>query len=328
MLLNTIDRVKEILPVNVSFDFQKLKPFVIDAERIIEETIGTELYTELNTQANLEPPEADAVKDTVIRLLQEPITYLGFYFGFDILNTVFSNQGFHRIENEESGKKALFQRQEENLKLGFKHQGYNRLDMCLKHLEKNKNDFATWTGSDSYTLLLRNFINSTDVFTRIYNIGGSRLVFQKLRNYQTIVEDFDILPLIGREFFDELKLQIKEDNLTPENSTFLELLQKVVAFRAIHRGGVELLAELNEYGIYQQKIVDNTRNFKTQNAAAQDLYETLFGQAKTYGHSYLKVCENFLKANINDYPTYEDSSAYDDSGSVFNLEGTNKIGII
>ncbi len=260
--------------------------------------------------------------------MQEPITYLAFHFGFDILNTVFSNQGFHRIESEESGKKSLFQRQEENLKLGFKHQGYNRLDICLKFLELSKADFPTWTASEAYTLMLRNFVNSTNDFTKIYNINGSRLVFLKLRNHQTIAEDFDILPLIGREFFDELKTQILADSLTAANDKFLSLLEKAVAFRTIYRGGVELLAELNEFGLYQKQIVDNARNFKTATAAEQDLYESLFGRAKSMGSAYLKTCENFLKANIADYPTYADSSAYDDSGSVYDLEGTDKIGII
>lgn len=328
MLLRDIDRVKEILPVNVSFEFAKLKPFAFDAERIIEDTIGSELYNELDTHYNAEPFVPSTHQDAVIKLLQEPITYLAFHIGFDILNTVFSNQGFHRIENEESGKKALFQRQEENLKLGFKHNGYNRLDIALKYLELSKVNFPTWTASEAYTLMLRNFVNSTDEFTKIYNINGSRLVFLKLRNQQTVAEDFDILPLIGREFFDELKTQILADSLSAVNAKFLQLLQKAVAFRTIYRGGVELLAELNEYGLYQKQIVENSKNFKTKSAAVADLYESIFGRAKAMGHAYLKTCESFLKANIGDYPTYANSSAYDDSGSVFDIEGTNKIGVI
>ncbi len=328
MLINDINRVKEILPVNVSFEFQKLKPFVFDAERIIEETIGSEFYNELDTHYNTDPFTPDAAKDNIITLLQEPITYLAFYLGFDILNTVFSNQGFHRIENEESGKKTLFQRQEENLRQTFKSQGYNRLDICLKFLEDNKTDYPTWTASEAYTLMKSNFINSTKEYNEIYNINNSRLVFLKLRNIQKVVEDFDIIPLIGRAMFDELKQQIKADSLTPVNLKLVELIKKAVAHRTIFRGGVELLTELNEYGLYKNQIKDNIRNFKTKDIAEEEIYLKIFKKAEETGQAYLKSVESFMKTNITDYPLFENSTAFDDTRSIYNIQGTDKIGFI
>ncbi len=328
MLIKDIQRVKEILPVNVSFEFQKLKPFVFDAERIVIDTIGEEFYKELDAHFNAEPFTADKPKDDIIKLLQEPITYLAFYICFNILNKVFSTQGFHRIENEESGKKSLFQRQEENLRNTFKLQGYNRLDICLDFLEKNKTDYPTWTDSEAYTLMKRNFINSTEEFSTIYNINKSRLMFLKLRNHQTIAEDFDVLPLIGRPFFDELKEQVVDDNLTPENEKFLQILKKAVAFNTIKRGGVELLAELNEYGLFQTQLQDNAANFKTKTAAEEDLYNRIIGRANAYAVTYLKSCESFLKENIDNYPTYANSSAYNDGKSAFDIEGTDKVVVI
>ncbi|MDF1546416.1 MAG: hypothetical protein P1P88_01250, partial [Bacteroidales bacterium] len=220
MILSDIAKVKEFLPVNKTLEFEKLQPFVADAERIVEETISTEFYEEMVSYlAN--PVPIKPYFDKVVLKLQDGISFLAFHLGFDILNTVFSNQGFHRIETEDGSKKALFQRQEENLKRTFKVQGYNKLDLALEYLEKNKAEFSTWTNSDAYTLMKSNFINSTREFSSIYNINNSRLVFQKLRNAQNLAEDFDIIPLIGRDLYDEIKTQIATDNLDEANQKFL-----------------------------------------------------------------------------------------------------------
>jgi len=337
MIVRTIDHIKEYIPANMSLEYDKIKTFVADAERIIKETISEAFYDVIDTYITsiipTEPPanpapEINTYLDKLIGLLRDSITYMTFNLGFDILNTVLSNQGFHRVENETSGKKALFQRQEENLRKTFRQQGWNKLDLALAYMEANKAEFATWTASEEYTLTKDHFINSTKEFNQIYNINNNRLVFMKIRNFQTLAEDFDIMPLIGYAYFAELKAQILAGNLSNANAAFLPYLKKAVAYNTIKRGGIELLTELNEYGIYEKQIESIEQNFKTEKLARESFFNQLIENAKENGKSYLVSCESFLKKNIANYATYAASPAYNSEGSSFVLKGTDKIGII
>lgn len=333
MLLRDISILRKFIKVNASLDYEKIEPFISDAESIIESTISTEFYNELDAYLTslvpTDPPAdpevvADAKKDKIISLLQHSISYLSFDLGFDILNTTFSNQGFHRIESSDGSKKALFQRQEENLRQTFKLQGYNKLEYALSFLETNKTDYPTWIASSAYTLQLSNFINSATEFSRIFNISNNRLVFMKLRNTQNLVEDFDILPLIGRALFDELKTQIKAASLTPLNSVLADFIKKAVAYRCIYRGGYDLSSELSEIGFNQTNFPGvQADNIKAKTFDANILH-VLIDRAEKNGRAYMKACESYLRKNSASYPLYTVSSA----NSVWDLPGTDKIGII
>lgn len=327
MLIENILKIKEFIPVNNSLEFQKLNPFVAEAEDIVADLIGRTFYDELDEHQKT-PAEPNLYFDAVIKKLQDSISFLTFDLGFDVLNTVFSNTGFHRVETEDGSKKPLFQRQEENLRNTFKFRGYNKLDKALEYLELNKEQFATWTASEEYTLLKRNFINSTKEFSNIYNINNSRIVFLKLRNAQVLVEDFDIKPLIGFEFYDELKTQVVGGTLTDVNRAFVAELQKAVAYRAIYHGGFSLIAELNEMGFYQKELDINVNNVRKETAVSESLANGILAKAEQTGKAYLKSCESFLKKNIADYPLYAASTAYDQTGSVYQLNSTSKIGVI
>ncbi len=324
MILNDINKIRKILTASKSLSFDKLEPFIEDTENDLKLVIGLAFYDELDSYTG-----SDAIILEAINLLQKSIAYTAYFKGFDMLNVVFSNQGVHRIETEDGGKKALFQRQEENLKRNFKVTGYNKLDTALAYLEKNKASFPTWTASDEYTLAKRNFINSTSDFNDIYNINNSRLVFLKLRRYQNLAEDFIALPLIGRAFFDELKTQIKDDTVSSWNMSFLIFLKSAIAHGTIAHGGFNLVYELVDFGIIKIEDQQNAPNFKTQTKINEDDFKTLINRAKETADSYIKICAAYLNENINEFPTYRDSSAYDADANLYSrTNGTDNIVII
>ncbi len=307
------------LPVGKSLTFDKISPFVTEAENELAKVIGETFYNEL--EAN---DDTDPIIIRLIEKLQDSISFTAYYLGFDIINASFTNQGIHRIESENDGKKALFQRQEIELKNTFKRRGQNKLDDALLYLEKNKASFATWTASPEYTLLRANFINSTDDFQKHFNINNSRLVFLKIRGYQTLVEDFDVISEIGREYFDELKTEIASDTLTAANSIFLARLQKAVAHLTIYHGGYNLMYDMNEFGLYKVEAATGNDNYMKLTQLQESMFDKIVARAKTNGDSYLKACKSFLKENIADYPTYAASDAYDADGDNYRPSGTDK----
>jgi len=322
MIVDNVEIIQANLPVGKTLTWDKVKMFVGDAEDDLKKVIGKTFYDEIDADSSTGTPMEELKKK-----LQSSISYYAYWLGFEIMNATFSNQGIHRIESEQGGKKALFQRQEENLKLTFKRTGQNKLDGALEYMEDNKISFPTWVASPEYTLLRLFFINSTSVFSSLYFINNSRLVFLKLRSYQTMAEDFDIISLIGRAFFDELKTQIKTDALTPENAKFVNLLQKAVAPLTIYHGAYSLLVNMTELGVI--KIEDDATAPNFRKKTQTEYWDKIISDAKKTGDNYIKTCAGFLKENITDYPTYADSDAYDESISLYDgVQGTDKILVI
>ena len=160
MLVRTIEEIREFLPVNVSLEYARVQPIIYEVENRVINVIGIELYTELDDYLDT-PAPANTSYDTAIKLLRSAIAWLLFDVGYDILNTQFSNQGFHRVETEQGGKKPLFQRQEIMLRKSFRETGNNRLDQVLAYLENNSVEFSVWTASSSYTAIRDNYIWTT-----------------------------------------------------------------------------------------------------------------------------------------------------------------------
>jgi len=325
MLVDTINIIKEYLPVGDTFTYEKIKTFVSGAESELAKVIGKTFYDQLDAHVPTTPP---GITDLLIDKFQDSICYTAYYLGFDIINANFSNQGIHRIEDEAKGKRALFQRQEVELKNTFKRTGYNKLDDALAFLEENKSSFSTWTSSPEYTMNRSHFINTTSDFHSYFNINNSRLVFLKLRPYQTFAEDFDVIAAIGRDYFDELKTQIAADTLTAANITFVNRLKKAVAQLTIYHGGYSLLSDMNEFGLYTVEHASNTDNFVKQTQLKELFFDKIISAAKINGDAYLNACKKFLKENIADYPTYANSDAYDADATTDRPTGTNKIVII
>ncbi len=318
-MLTNINTINETFPVSKSLTVEKVGAFIEDAENIIAKVISEDFYNELDNYTG-----SNVIYLTLIKKLQKSIANLTFYIGYELINTHISNQGFQRLETGKGGKQPLYQRQEIALKNKFKTTGYLKLDTALQYMELNKDTFTVWKSSDEYTLSKDNFINSTIEFNKIYIINASRLVFLKLRPAQALTEDFDLIPLIGREFFDELKTQIKTDTLTTENLNAVNYIKKVIAFGTIFRGGISLISNLTETGIF--KIENSSNSNYTKQLHANEIIFKLLEEAEKNMNYYLKILSGFLKQNIINYTTYSESSAYDGNVNMyFRTKGTEKV---
>lgn len=135
-----------------------------------------------------------------------------------------------------------------------------------------------------------------------------------------------VLPAIGREFFDELKTQILNDNLSPENTLFLPYLQKAVAYGSIEQGGYQLQYSLSAFGYSTIEHVQNTMNFVEKKQAPEDVFEKIISSAGIKANKYIEAAVGFLNNNIADYPLYADSNAFIESFD--RPVGTNKVVMI
>jgi hypothetical protein len=320
MIVRDIEIIRVNIPVSKSLTLARIQPFVNTAEDVIKRTIGAAQYALLDAY---ERDDTNAYYDAVLKFIDASVCNLAYFVGFDMLNAIFSDQGIHRIETEAGDKKALFQRQELNIKDTLKITAYRNIDFALAYMETSPMAFAEWVDSPEYTLSKRNFINSTDEFQKYFDINESRILFSKLRLYQQYAEDFDIIAGIGSAYYNELKSQISAGTLSPENAAFLPYLQKAVANLSIGYAGQKFNFMLDDMGFRNTEHSNNTDNMRERKGDV-DVTNSITMQTMELGKRYLNTSISFLKNNLTDYPTYANSDAYS-SESLDRTSGTEKI---
>ena len=239
------EEIRQYITVNSSISFDSISPYIEYAETTyIKAILGSDQYLELcayyedplawpDNPADPKTHEDDLEK--LLSLVQRSLINLAYHDGFSMLSVNIGDSGAYRKETE--NQKALFQYQEENLKTSFRTQGFNGLDAILEFLEDNIEKFPVFAASDTYTVFKSKFIKTTPEFDEIVNIRNSRLVFLHLQRYIDQVNDFEIKPVIGAEFFEELITAMTSvEDLTDSQKAVIAFIQKIQAYLSVSKG--------------------------------------------------------------------------------------------
>jgi len=327
MLFNEVknvkaEEIKKFISVNVSTNYGTIKPYIETAEReYILKLLGQDQYDEMVEY--YEGHEASEERlDDLLRLVQKALINLAYYRGFPILVIKMGDGGAYR--NETETQKGPYKYQEKGLYRMFKADGFNGLDSVLEYLESNIDLFPLFSESENYTVFKDSFINTTAEFEEGYKIGGSRLVFLKLKPFIRQAEDFHIIPLIGRAYFDELKEQISDNDIAETNEVPIDYIRKAVANFAIYRGIHQLGMTITDNGVFYSSDTGGQSDYQDEKALRPDDVMKLYQEAREAGNSYLSLLKNHLHNNINDYATYAESAAYDSTNAAQIRDNTDK----
>jgi predicted house-cleaning noncanonical NTP pyrophosphatase (MazG superfamily) len=327
MLFNEVknpkaEEIKQYISVNVSSNYNTIKPYIETAEaEYIKKLLGDDQYEEL-VEYYEDHAAAEERLDDLLSLVQKALINLAYFRGFPILIAKIGDGGAYRNENEK--QKGLYKYQEVELKNMFKADGFNGLDAVLEYLETNIDLFPLFSASDNYTVFKGSFINTTAEFEDKYSIGGSRIVFLKLKKFIKQAEEFNIIPLIGREYFDELKEQILDNDIDETNVPVIEFIRAAVASHAIARGVTQIGISITDNGIFYQTATGGQFDYKNENLLKPDEVDALFRNARDTGDHYMALLKDFLHENIEDYATYAASSAYDSTNAAHIRDNSNK----
>jgi hypothetical protein len=327
MLFNEVENIgakeiKKYISVNVTTNFNTIKPYIETAEaEYIKKLVGDDQYDEL-VEYYVHHVAAEERMDNLLTLVQKALINLAYFRGFPILIVKIGDGGVYRNETEK--QKGPYKYQELGLREMFKTDGFNGLDAVLEYLETNIEIFPLFKASDNYTVFKGSFINTTSEFEEQYKIGNSRIVFLKLKKFIKQAEDFNIIPAIGRAYFDELKEEIAENNISEENIPVIEFIRAAVANHAIARGVTQIGISITDNGIFYQTATGGQFDYKNENLLKPDEVNALFKNARDTGDSYLALLKDFLHENIADYATYAASSAYDSTNASHIRDNSNK----
>jgi hypothetical protein len=317
MLINTVEEIQQYLPVSVATSFDTIKPFIESSERkFIKPVLGYDAYTKLvgyyTAQQNSgswgsSQEDSDAYAD-VLKLAQKALINLAYYHGFSILSVQATDGGFHRIESAEF--KGLYKYQEEDLKDLFKKDGYNGIDDLLEYLEENIEYFPEFEDSENRLIDKANIIPDTKTMNSIYYIGGSRMVFLRLRYFMAQVEHFAIKKLLGATLYNFVKSELTKAEPAARVVALLPYLQKPVAFLTVAAGIEELGINVTDKMLFFESQMGTILNSSVKTPANADQLGIVKDKANKTGNSYLEDLKAFLIANETTYTEYSGQSGY------------------
>lgn len=246
MIVATIDRLKELIPVIVGSDFKKYEPFVIDArEWLKREITGSALFAKLETEGN----------ETLLSYAETVVANKAYLSGLPYFDLVETESGFAVVRT--NTKAPASRERVDALKNGIETWLSVGIESLLEHLEETSRYHEDWKGSHTYTLLTETYIHKLKDFRRFAPFEGSRLEWVKLLPAMLDVINLKIAPVISAELSDEIIEELRDDDLTPENKKILPNIRFAyanyvvgrddVAFSYLMRVRKVLLASPNNY---------------------------------------------------------------------------------
>jgi hypothetical protein len=334
MLFSKIEELRQYVNVTEGLNFETIAPDINRCEsQILKRYLGALQYDELNIEYNLRVDDLEEMEGRLFELLQKvrpAVALLSVLNGAGMLSVQISDSGFQMISTETH--KQAFAWMKNDAKAYLAQFGYLMIDELLSFMEANKDDYPLWTADErAYGFNKKYMIPTALVFNDFIKIGESQLTYLALQPMMSRVEAFKIAPSISAGLFNQIKEEIKNNNVSDDNSMLLGYLQPAIAYFTAAKALFELPLQITETGV----LMNYAKAFSTQQnteSSVADIVDRrkVAEQWENDGASYLNLCINYLNdtASAEKYSTFFKSNLYKGSGGRFTpytAEATDKI---
>jgi hypothetical protein len=304
-LIKTLEEVQENVPVSMSSDFDMVAPFLRSAEslylvKIIGKAQFLELIAAYNYDADAEgagPVPAEELVQAIL-FAQKVIANLGYYQAVPILSVSIGAGGI-QINSSENTKNA-FQWQTEDVLDSLQELGFAGIEELLEYLQDHLDIFSAYAESDEYKEQQTFLIRSAAVFSKHYDIDGSRFVYQKLLPLMRRVEVQTMNRIFGEAFYESLKAA----DLSPAKKKLVEnYLQPGVALLTAAKAMVERVITLKD-GKVAFNFRGNYNNMKESMAATREQVKATTDQLETDGSDFIASALQIVLNNPADFEEY------------------------
>ena len=311
------EEFKKYLPTNVQFGFDSINPALVNVEEIyIKKLLSKPLfdklaafYAESISESSTSGSGSDSssgsestsgvVSDekmmTLLGLVQSCALKLAYWKEYPTLAVVITDAGAKAAVDKDS---RLFKYEYYDIMKKLKNDGFDQMDIVINYLLDNIADFQDFKESVCYPNFAKSFVPTTELFDSIYNINGSRLVFLKLRQYISYVEDIELDFKIGTDF----KNEIFTNNTEEKYKQVIDWIQKFVVYLAVANGISELGKDFTDRGVIFESLEDGMMK---KQVMGKDLLKTM-EQSRYIADQYIAKCLQYLKKNISDYPLFSE----------------------
>lgn len=317
-LLKTLAELK----LYVSLDTKEIPPSIalalLDVEvSVLSPLLGTSLLRWLQAAYDapgFDPADPDSLAAELLRLVQAPLARLGTSAGLAGHQVSLDNTGVHIMTTETS--KTAFQWQVDRLQANLERRGQADLDLLMQWLEDNyqsSTQLQAWATSVAGQRHRRELFTATADFQEYENISAARPVFLALQPVRRRLESFELGPVLGADFLQELRQQVLTRTLTSENKNLLRsYVYPALAALTIGHAVPELGLRLNGGGIDLTIARFDDGNAKEADAGLDQLLQNKVTDALMNGARYLRQLTSYLDrmATATRFATYFASSAY------------------
>ena len=211
MLVNTIDRMKQLVPVIVGSEFGKYETFLMEADEWLKtEITGAPLYVLLETEGN----------EQLLAHCQSVVANKAYLSGIPFFDLIETEAGF-AVTRTDSKAPASPERVKA-LKAGVEAWLSEAIERMLEYLEKNSAYHEAWKSSQTYSLLTETYIHTLREFRRYAPFEGTRMDFIKALPAMLDVIHLKIEPVISPELSDEIIEELRDNDLTETNQAILK----------------------------------------------------------------------------------------------------------
>lgn len=315
-LIKTIEEFQKWVRVDSSFE---LEPILGDIDLVEDEIIrrkylGPEFYDEFHQKYQAAEESLTADEKKLLKYLQQAVANLALESFVAVHQVHISTGGITRMEN--SSQKDAFRYQIYDLRKNCLKKGYNGLEKALGLLDEKIDDpaFQTWATTAGVSLHKKYFINSAAEFNEEYNIQSSVLTYLALVPIIKKLERFLIEPVTGPELFYELKDQVLDRELTPDNKKLLQdFIRPALAHAVVAKAAVESAFNLTSDGLeLAVALMDDANSKEPSEANSESMLSKKIAAAQQDGQAYLVKLKNYLneQASETKYAAYFNSPLY------------------
>lgn len=309
MLFKNLETLKKYSQYGGTGDFSALESSL----RMVEYTqiipvIGQELYDNIQLAVKNAPTVDDIVdeyKQVTIHCLMA-IGPLFCYHHADKADILFDGSGMKRTETNTN--KTAYQEQRNKFKEANLAEGEQALEMLIKYLEDNINDFPEWTDSKNFKIYRSLFIKTGSEFNEIFPSATPYRNYWAMRSKMNDVEENQIRPFLGDTIFDALKENDRAADLpfTDQQNELLSRIKKAIANFTVAFSVPILNVRMNSMGITIPAITNFSTNDgeNTRSGIADKWVDTFTKSCITTAQSWLTNAAKYLSEHEAEFPEW------------------------
>lgn len=303
--------------------WETVLPFIAPATReYLIPHIGRTFYDLIATKYNEDEENLTLEEIEAVELMKQVVAY-GVSLDFAIeMNVRLTDTGPQQTSDQEGTSTSPSQWAHSTKNWNTMRKMDKQLDFLLQYLHEHTNipEFSTYAISKQYAAEGSDFFRTVDEMNEYLNIEGSRRAFSVIAKYFKKAERRYIAPLLGEDFYNELKDAYFNVAMTEEQSKVITLVQRCVAEYGMVEAIPHLSCVLQNDGIV---VVSRMDGFNSRSIS-----NTLFGQAmiervqqkcEQDATTERRELQSFLLKKADDYPTYLNSDAYPTEDTGLNI---------
>lgn len=312
------EEFKRFLPVNVTCSFRSLAPAIAQCEnKYLLPVIGRPLFDRLSDFYETEDRNDDTL-ESLLGLCQYAVIRLAYWQDFDLLSVSLSDKG----AADNAGEGRLYRYQADALRLSLKSSGFDQLDTVLEFCDNHAAALPEYLQSPAFQQSHNTLVKTTRDFDEIFNIGGSRLVFLKMRYFIRETEETELQHRLGPAFCGEL---LAADEAEERYSRILPQIRRFIVFWSVADGIGELHRMPTEKGLlFETQKATSSSGTETAVVPAAEL-ERMAREYRQKAERHLANAVATLKQHIAEYPAYKSFAGENaPKNETFHRDNTNR----